>query len=143
MSRLEYRCCTIRGCEVIRLRRRPGILSCAVPCRGTCICFPQHSATFLLDVLLTLSWQVRLHYDDITAKSMFFPPVMQQSPPSQPATPSPPNTYIHPSPPHQSHRLIINESQTPAFRPPSGGRGTAAIKIIDPTTREERRRQFY
>src|SRR5579859_7520021 len=97
----------------------------------------------LSGIVLTTVLQVRLYYDDITAKSIFFPSVMQQSPPSQPATPSPPNTYIHPSPPHQTHRLIINDSETPVFRPPSRGRGTAAIKIIDPTTREERRRQFY
>lgn len=88
----------------------------------------------LSGIVLTNVLQVRLYYDDITAKSIFFPSVMQQSPPSQPATPSPP---------HQTHRLIINDSQTPVFRPPSRGRGTAAIKIIDPTTREERRRQFY
>lgn len=70
---------------------------------------------------------------------------MQHSPPSQSSTPSPPNSYIRPSPPHSSHaRLIVNEAQqTPFFRPPSRGRGTSAIKIIDPTTREERRRQYY
>ena len=94
--------------------------------------------------------QVRQYYDDVTAKSIFFPGthniVMQQhSPPSQSSTPSPPNTYIHPSPPHYNPaRLIVNEvQQTTIFRPPSRGRGTAAIKIIDPTTREELRRQYY
>jgi hypothetical protein len=119
------------------------------PCPSTRYSFPTipvHSALCLSSkgIVLTTLLQVRLYYDDITAKSIFFPSVMQQSPPSQSSTPSPPNTYIHPSPPHQTHRLIINESQTPVFRPPSRGRGTAAIKIIDPTTREERRlRQFY
>jgi hypothetical protein len=69
---------------------------------------------------------------------------MQQSPSSQSSTPSPPNTYIHPSPPQFiSARPAINEVQSAVFRPPSRGRGTAAIKIIDPTTREERRRQYY
>jgi hypothetical protein len=71
--------------------------------------------------------------------------MQQHSPRSQSSTPSPPNSYIHPSPPHYNPaRLIVNEvHQTPIFRPPSRGRGTAAIKIIDPTTREERRRQYY
>lgn len=40
-------------------------------------------------------------------------------------------------------RLIVNENPSaPVFRPPSRGRGTAAIKIIDPNTREERRRYY-
>ena len=71
--------------------------------------------------------------------------MQQHSPPSQSSTPSPPSTYIHPSPPHfNPARIIVNEvQQTPIFRSPSCGRGTAAIKIIDPTTREERRRQYY
>jgi len=89
--------------------------------------------------------EVRQYYDDITAKTMFFPMYHQQlSPPSQSSTPSPPNTYIHPSPPHYSQaRLAVGDSQQgPAFRPPSRNRGTAAIKIIDPSTREERRRYY-
>jgi hypothetical protein len=89
--------------------------------------------------------EVRQYYDDVTAKSIFYPgSVVHPSPPSQSSTPSPPNNYIRPSPPHsQPARLVVSESQTPVFRPPSRGRGTAAIKIIDPTTREERRRQYY
>jgi hypothetical protein len=89
--------------------------------------------------------QVRQYYDDVTAKSIFFPSMLQHSPPSQSSTPSPPNSYIHPSPPHYNPaRLNVNEvQQTPFFRPPSRGRGASAIKIIDPTTREERRRQYY
>ena len=75
---------------------------------------------------------------------MFFPNLIQHSPPSQSSTPSPPNSYIRPSPPHFNHARLINEAQqNTIFRPPSGGRGTSAIKIIDPTTREERRRQYY
>jgi hypothetical protein len=90
--------------------------------------------------------EVRQYYDDVTAKSIFFPTLMaQHSPPSQSSTPSPPNSYIYPS----SHNfsparpLVHEPQQTPIFRPSSRGRGTAAIKIIDPSTREERRRQYY
>jgi len=87
--------------------------------------------------------EVRQYYDEVTAKSILYPTAPQQSPPSQSSTPSPPNTYIHPSPPHLNNpNRFLAESQNAVFRPPSRGRGTAAIKIIDPTTREERRRYY-
>jgi len=90
--------------------------------------------------------EVRQYYDDVTAKSIFLPNLTQQrhSPPSQSSSPSPPHSYIYPSPPHINvSRLAINENALqPVFRPPSRGRGTAAIKIIDPNTREERRRYY-
>ena len=88
--------------------------------------------------------QVRQYYDDITAKSMYYPSsTIQQSPPSQSSSPSPPHNYIHPSPPHINvSRIIANDTHGPVFRPPSRSRGTAAIKIIDPNTREERRRYY-
>ena len=69
---------------------------------------------------------------------------MQHSPRSHSSTPSPPHTFVHPSPPHfNPARLAVTDTQNTVFRPSSRGRGTAAIKIIDPSTREERRRQFY
>jgi len=97
--------------------------------------------------------EVRQYYDDVTAKSIFFPNLLPQqppqqqqfhhSPPSQSSSPSPPHNYIHPSPPHMNvSRLAVNDPSTAAFRPPSRSRGTAAIKIIDPNTREERRRYY-
>lgn len=86
--------------------------------------------------------EVRQYYDEVTAKSILYPNTVQHSPPSQSSTPSPPNTYIHPSPPHLHTARLLAEPQNSVFRPPSRGRGTAAIKIIDPNTREERRRYY-
>lgn len=90
--------------------------------------------------------EVRQYYDDITAKSIYYPNALNHthphpSPPSQSSTPSPPHNYIHPSPPHINVSRIAASSAN-VFRPPSRSKGTAAIKIIDPNTREERRRYY-
>jgi hypothetical protein len=89
--------------------------------------------------------EVRQYYDDVTAKSVFYPNTVQHpSPPSQSSSPSPPHNYIHPSPPHINVSRLINDTSVgpSAYRPPSRTRGTAAVKIIDPNTREERRRYY-
>jgi hypothetical protein len=75
--------------------------------------------------------QIR-QYNEILVKAQYYlqHPGQYPSPPTQTASPSPSQG----SPPQIS---IARDG-----RPPSRTRGTAAIKIIDPVTREERRRQF-